>query len=115
MCVLVTAAMDLDIVDRHAHLGIVLRLCRVKDLQRLRETAARWRVCCDDQLPMGICAWREVVTYGIIESMYQQYIVEKQNKFLTMRILDLCQIAPKSRCLLRFHLAARVPRVTMPN
>ena len=95
MCVLFTVAMDLNLVDRHAHLGIVLRFCRAVDLQRLRQTAARWRVCCDDQLPMGICAWREVVTYGIIESMRQQYIVEKQDKLLTMRIKALIQIAPQ--------------------
>ena len=129
MCVLFTAAMDLDLVDRHAHLGIVLRFCRAVDLQRLRQTAARWRVCCDDQLPMGICAWREVVTYGIIESMRQQYIdpvwphcqgnVDRQVAsfgravcaILEMRIKALIQIAPQespSRSLSRDR--SRSPR-----
>ena len=81
------------LVDMHAYLGIVLRFCRAVDLQRFREAAARWRCCCDEQLPMGICAWREVVAYGIIDSMSQQYIVEKQNELLTARMKALIPIA----------------------
>ena len=79
------------LVDRHELLGMVLRFCRVVELQRLREAAARWQSCCDDRLPMGICAWREIVTHGAIGNMRRQYTVEKQDELLTARIQELVQ------------------------